>query len=141
MPQFAAYSVAAGLTQPIFDGGLLLGTFDQQKGVQDELLADYRKAVTSAFSDVEKALVAMRETRREEVALQQSLVASRKAFDLAEQQLRAGTIDYVTLLQTEQTLFTTLDTLSQARLAYFQAAVTLYQALGGGIPWQRQNDS
>ena len=44
-------------------------------------------------------------------------------------------IDFVTLLQTEQTLFTTLDSLSQARLAHFQAAVTLYQALGGGIPW------
>ncbi len=140
-PQAGLYSVAAGLTQPIFDGGLLLATFDQQKGVQEELLAGYRKAVVSAFSDVEKALVAVRETRREEVALQLSLVASRKAFDLAEQQLRAGTIDYVTLLQTEQTLFTTLDTLSQARLAYFQAAVTLYQALGGGIPWRGRDGS
>lgn len=140
-PQAGLYSVAAGLTQPIFDGGALLATFDQQKGVQEELLADYRKAVVSAFSDVEKALVAMRETRRQKVALELSLVASRLAFDLAEQQLRAGTIDYVTLLQTEQTLFTTLDSLSVARLAYFQAAVTLYQALGGGIPWRGRNDS
>ncbi len=140
-PQFAAYSLAAGLTQPIFDGGALLGTFQQQKGVQDELLVDYRKAVTSAFSDVVKALVAMRETRREKVALELSLVASRTAFDLAKQQLQAGTIDYVTLLQTEQTLFTTLDSLSVARLAYFQAAVTLYQALGGGIPWRSRKDS
>lgn len=140
-PQSGLYSVAAGLTQPIFDGGALLGTFEQQKGVQDELLADYRKAVVSAFADVEKALVAVKQTTLQEAGLQKSLVASRKAYDLAKEQLRAGTIDYVTLLQTEQTLFTTLDSLSQARLARFQAAVTLYQALGGGIPWRGQNDS
>ncbi len=140
-PQAGLYSVAAGLTQPIFDGGVLLGTFDQQKGVQDALLAGYRKAVVSAFSDVEKALVAVRQTTLQEAMLQKSLVASRRAYDLAKEQLRAGTIDYVTLLQTEQTLFTTLDALSQARLARYQAAVTLYQALGGGIPWRRPNDS
>ncbi|MHB8884589.1 MAG: efflux transporter outer membrane subunit [Methylovirgula sp.] len=139
-PGAGLYSVAASLSQPIFDGGVLLGTFDQQKGVQEETLAVYRKAVVAAFSDVEKALVALRETGREEAMLKQSLVASRKAYDLAEEQLRVGTIDYVTLLQTQQTLFTTLDTLSQARLAHFQAAVTLYQALGGGIPWQARND-
>lgn len=140
-PQAGLYSIAAGLTQPIFDGGALLGTFDQQKGLQDELLADYRKSVVSAFSDVAKALVAVRQTARQQVLLQQSVVASRKAYDLAELQLRAGTIDFVTLLQTEQTLFTTLDSLSQARLAHFQAAVTLYQALGGGIPWLNRSGS
>lgn len=140
-PQSGLYSVAAGLTQPIFDNGALLGTFDAQKAAQDALLAGYRKAVTSAFSDVEKALIALRDTGRQAALLQKSLVASRKAYDLAEEQLRAGTIDYVTLLQTQQTLFTTLDSLSQARLAHFQAAVTLYQALGGGMPWRMRDDS
>lgn len=140
-PQSGLYSVAAGLTQPIFDSGALLGAFDAQKAAQDALLAGYRKAVTSAFSDVEKALIALRDTGRQEALLQKSLVASRKAYDLAEEQLRAGTIDYVTLLQTQQTLFTTLDSLSQARLAHFQAAVTLYQALGGGVPWRMRDDS
>lgn len=140
-PSAGLYSVAAGLTQPIFDGGAILGTFEQQKGVQEELLADYRKSVVSAFTDVEKALIAVKQTALQEAALQKSYAASKKAYDLAEQQLTAGTIDYVTLLQTEQTLFNTLDSLSQARLAHFQAAVTLYQALGGGIPWRHPHDS
>ena len=46
--------------------------------------------------------------------------------------LRAGTIDTVTVLNAEQTLFQAEDTLAQARLAQFQAMVSLYQALGGG---------
>ncbi len=52
----------AGLTQPIFDGGRLQGNLDLQKGVQDQLLQNYRKAVISAFTDVENALIAMRQT-------------------------------------------------------------------------------
>ena len=39
----------AGLTQPIFDGGTLLGNLDLQKGIEDELLQNYRKAVISGF--------------------------------------------------------------------------------------------
>ncbi len=140
-PSSGLYSIAAGLTQPIFDGGAILGTFEQQKGVQEEILANYRKSVVSAFTDVEKALIAVKQTALQQAALQKSYDASKKAFDLAEQQLKGGTIDYVTLLQTQQTLFTTLDSLSQARLAHFQAAVTLYQALGGGIPWRHPHDS
>jgi NodT family efflux transporter outer membrane factor (OMF) lipoprotein len=131
-PASGLYSVAAALTQPIFDGGMLQANFDQRKGVQDELLADYHKAIVSAFTDVEKALIAMHDLAKEEATLRQSLAASRRAFSLAEEQLRAGTVDYVTVLQTQQTLFTTLDTLSQVRLSHLQAAVTLYQALGGG---------
>lgn len=140
-PSAGLYSIAAGLTQPIFDGGAIAGAFDQQKGVQEEMVAAYRKSVVSAFTDVEKALIAVKQTALQQAALEKSYAASKKAYDLAEQQLTAGTIDYVTLLQTEQTLFTTLDSLSQARLAHFQAAVTLYQALGGGVPWRHRNES
>src|SRR5262249_20123875 len=48
-PNALFYTVAASLTQPIFQGGLLLGQLDLQKGMREELLQDYRKAVISAF--------------------------------------------------------------------------------------------
>ena len=60
------------------------------------------------------------------------LFASRRAFQLAEQQLRAGTADIVTVLNTQLTLFQAEDALSQAQLARLLAFVSLYQALGGG---------
>ena len=60
------------------------------------------------------------------------LRASRRAFELSEQQLRAGTADIVVVLNTQLTLFQAEDTLSQAQLARLQAIVSLYQALGGG---------
>jgi NodT family efflux transporter outer membrane factor (OMF) lipoprotein len=131
-PQSVFITAAASLTQPIFDGGKLLGNLDLQKGTQDQLLQAYRKAAISAFTDVDNALVAIRETTLA-VQLDRAVVSSsRRAFDLSKQQLLAGTVNLVTLLQTEQTLFTAEITLAQAQLARLQAIVSLYQALGGG---------
>jgi outer membrane protein TolC len=131
-PASGLYSVAANLTQPIFDAGLLQAQFDQKKGLQDEYLADYKKAIITAFSDVEKALIALRDLAQEEALLRESLRASQRAYDLSVDQLNAGTLDIVTLLQTQQTLFTTRDTLSQVHLSRLQASISLYQAIGGG---------
>lgn len=131
-PHAAFFSLAAGLTQPIFDGGAIQGNFDNTKAKQDELLQTYRKTVVSAFADVDNALIAIKQTS-ERLRLQREVVAtSRRAFQLSEQQLRAGTADIVTVLNTQLTLFQAEDSLSQAQLARFQAIVSLYQALGGG---------
>ena len=127
-------SLAAGLTQPIFDAGKLQGNFDQIKGRQDELIANYKKSVLSGFADVEKALAAQRYQSRLEGLQHASLASSQRAYELSEQRLREGTVDLVTVLNTQNTLFQVQDALVQTRLARLQAAVSLYQALGGGWP-------
>ncbi len=131
-PESALYSLGAGLAQPIFDGQKLQGNLDLKKGVQDELLQNYRKAVISGFADVENALNGIRQTALRERLQGDVVTSSRRAFDIAEQRLREGTIDLVTVLQTQQTLYSAQDALVQARLAHMQAIVSLYQALGGG---------
>jgi len=131
-PESAIYSAAASLAQPIFHGGQLLGNLDLQKAKQDELLQNYRKAVIAAFGDVENALDAIHQTALREQRQADVVASSRRAFDISEERLREGTIDLVTVLQTQQTLFNAEDTLAQARLARLQAVVSLYQALGGG---------
>ena len=131
-PESAFFTLTGGLTQPIFDGLKLQGNLDYQKGFQDQLLQTYRKTVISAFIDVDNALSNIRQTTQS-VRLQADLVSSsQRAFDLSEQQLRAGTVNLVTLLQVQQTLFQAQDTQAQAQLARLQAIVSLYQALGGG---------
>ena len=133
-PKNTFYSLAAGLTQPIFDAGRLQGQFEQTKGRQDELLANYRKSVISGFSDVEKALAAIRYLAEQEKLQMLALASSQRAYELSEQRLREGTVDLVTVLNTQQNLFSVQDALVQTRLARLQAAVSLYQALGGGWP-------
>ena len=71
----------------------------------------------------------------------ESLAASRKALQLSEDRLKQGVLDVVTLLQTEQTLFTTQDTLVQVRLSRLTEAIALYQALGGAYAARVRNGS
>ncbi|HEY9455354.1 MAG TPA: efflux transporter outer membrane subunit [Bradyrhizobium sp.] len=131
-PHAAFFSMVGSLTQPIFDGGRILGNFELTKARQDELLQTYRKTVVQAFADVDNALMSIRQTT-ERLRLQRQVVAaSRRAFELSEQQLRAGTADIVTVLNTQTTLFQAEDLLWQAQLARLLAIVSLYQALGGG---------
>ena len=130
-PASTFYTAAFSLAQPIFDGGLLQGQYDQEKGIQHQLLAEYRKSVITAFSDVDKALAALKLYAQQEELTRESLAASRKAYQLSEQRLESGVLDVVSLLQVEQTLFSTQDTLVQVRLLRLEAAISLYQALGG----------
>jgi NodT family efflux transporter outer membrane factor (OMF) lipoprotein len=131
-PQSTFYSLAAGVTQPIFEGGRLMGNVDLQKGRQDELMQNYRKSVVSGFTDVDNALIAIRQTAEAERLLAAVVNSSRRAFQISEQRLNEGTVDLVTVLNTQQTLYQAQDALAQARLNRLSAVVQLYQALGGG---------
>lgn len=131
-PEAIAWQIAGNLTQPLFDGYNLQGQFMFAKARYAELAALYQKQILTALSDVENALIAVWETARQLKLQGQAVAAARRAYQAADMRLREGTIDIVTLSTTETTLFQNLDTLAQVRLAHFQAATSLYQALGGG---------
>jgi outer membrane protein, multidrug efflux system len=135
-PASRVWSLGAGLTQPIFHGGALLGGYSLAKAQYQELLADYHKAVISALANVEDALVAVQQSTEQVKRQQEATEEARRAYRFAQAQMRAGTINVLTLLNTETTLFTAEDALAQAKYAHLQSLVSLYQALGGG--WQQK---
>ncbi len=77
----------------------------------------YCQSILAAFGDVEIALIAIADGAERERLQRLVVTSSRQAFNIAETRLREGTIDLVTVLQTQQTLFTAEDLLVQARLA------------------------
>ncbi|MGH8326143.1 MAG: efflux transporter outer membrane subunit [Steroidobacteraceae bacterium] len=131
-PGGRVFSLSAGLTQPIFRGGAVLGEYRLSKARYDELLADYHKAVISAFGNVEDSLAAVQDTgnqlQREQVAADKA----RGAYGMAQDQFHAGVVNILTVLGTETSLFSAEDALAQAQLAHLTALVGLYNALGGG---------
>src|SRR6202049_4078033 len=131
-PHAAFFNLVGAVNAPIFDGGTILGNFEYTKARQDELLQTYRKTVISAFTDVDNALYSIKQTTIKLRLQREVVAASRRAFQLAEQQLRAGTADIVVVLNTQLTLFQAEDVLWQGGLARLLAFVSLYQALGGG---------
>ncbi len=136
-PESTIASLVAGLTQPIFDGYNLQGQLDLERARQDELLQNYRKNIVSAFTDVENALIAVRLTSEHERLQALAVASSRKAYQITDERLREGTIDIVTLLTSQQTLFQTQDALILIRLQRYQALISLFQALGGGYEYEQ----
>ena len=132
VPQSAIYSLAAGISQPLFDGFRLLSALDLQKGRRTELLQLYRKAIISGFGDVERALIAVQSLAEQERLQTEVVATARRAYELSETQLRAGTIDVTTVLNTQRTLDSAQDLRVIVRLIRLQAIVSLFQALGGG---------
>ena len=126
------YTMAASASQPIFHGGALFGALDQAEGLQQQNLQIYRKSILLAFSDVEQALVAVQQEELRERYQREVVRTSREAFNISRQRLEQGTLDMVTLTQTQQTLYSAEDLLAQVRLLRLLAVVQLYQALGGG---------
>jgi outer membrane protein, multidrug efflux system len=137
-PSSRIWSLGAGITQPIFQGGALLGGYALAKAQYQELLADYHKAVISALANVEDALIAVEQTTEQLSRQREATEHARRAYRFAQTQMRAGTINVLTLLNTETTLFTAEDALAQAKYAHLQSLVSLYQALGGG--WQQKEE-
>jgi len=131
-PGSRVFSLSAGVTQPIFHGGSVLGEYRLSKARYDELLADYHKAVISAFGNVEDSLTGVSDTgeqlQREQIATDKA----RSAYEMSQYQFHAGTVNILTVLSTENSLFTAEDALAQAQLAHLQAIVGLFNALGGG---------
>ncbi|MDB5413208.1 MAG: transporter [Rubritepida sp.] len=131
-PGSVLYSLGAGLTQPIFQLGALRAQLRLTEAQADELLENYRLAIVAALVDVENAIVALRETTDQEALQASATRSAERAYAISEAQLRAGTIDLITLLNTQLTLFNSRNTLAQVRLQKLQAAVGLFRALGGG---------
>ena len=134
-PVSRAWSATAGLTQPIFQGGALVGEYQLNKGRYAELLADYHKAVISAFGNVEDALVSVQQTADQLQRQQEAVATARHAYELTQAQFHAGVINILVVLSTETALFTAQDLLVQVKYSHLNALVALYSALGGG--WQR----
>ena len=128
----SAIGIAASLLQPIFDGGRLRGQKAIAESRERELVETYRKAILSAFVDVEQALAAASRQGQQEQLQDEVQTRARESLRLAEVRYRAGADDLLTVLDAQRTLFSAQDQLAQIRLNRLQSAVSLYKALGGG---------
>jgi NodT family efflux transporter outer membrane factor (OMF) lipoprotein len=128
----SAVSLALSLLQPIFDGGRLRGQVALSESRERELVESYRKAILSAFADVEQALVAVSRSQQRETLQAQVQESARNALRLAEIRYREGADDLLAVLEAQRTLFQAQDQLASIRLDRLAGAVALYKALGGG---------
>jgi len=126
------WSLAAGLTQPLFNGGSLSAKKRAAIAAYDQALAQYRTTVLGAFQNVADALRAI-ESDAEALRTQaQAEALAREALDLSNEQYKSGAVSYLQLLDAQRTYQQTLINLVQAQAARYADTAALFQALGGG---------
>ena len=117
---------------PIFDAGRNQAGLDSAKVGRDIALAQYEKAIQTAFREVADAL-ATRATLADQLGAQQrQATAEATRFKLSDLRYQNGISSYLDLLDAQRSLFTARQAVVQTRLAQLQSQVTLYKTLGGG---------
>jgi NodT family efflux transporter outer membrane factor (OMF) lipoprotein len=137
-PGTGFWTIAAGATQTIFDGGTLLHKKRAAEAGFDEAAAQYQATVLTAFQNVADTLEALKSDADALAAAVRSEAAAKTSLDIAKRQLALGAVNYLALLNAEQTYEQAVVNRVQAQAMRFADTAALYQALGGGW-WNRQD--
>ena len=134
------WTLAAGLTQPLFHGDALAAQRRAAIAGFDAAAAQYRGTLLTAFQNVADALRAL-EFDAQALAAQAAAEASaRRALDVADAQWRSGAVSRLQVLMAQQAWQQSRIALAQAQAARYADTAALFQALGGGW-WNREPPS
>ena len=126
------FTMAPQAVLPIFDAGRNQANLEAAKVGRDIAVAQYEKAIQTAFREVADALAGRATLGEQLAALQQQADADAERLRLVELRYRGGVASSLDLLDAQRSLFATQQSLAQVRLAQQQSQVALYKALGGG---------
>jgi outer membrane protein, multidrug efflux system len=125
-------SYAAGLSQPIFQGGALRNNLRYAKSQELQALIGYQQTIQRAFGDVSDALIGYDKYHGVREHQEQTVKDLQESVDVSLMRYRGGTATYLDVLDSQRSLFQAELTLAQARNNEYQGLVQLYKALGGG---------
>ena len=120
------------LNLPVFDSGRLSSRVDQASAEKKQLLASYERAVQNAFTEVNDALVNVRQNTEREAALNASQSSASKALEIANNRYKSGYTGYLEVLDAQRVFNDASLAYVQSRQARLTSTVELFKALGGG---------
>ena len=126
------WNLALGVVQPLFDAGKLKAGQKAAEARYEQGLAEYAKTILTAFSEVESALLTRKEQLERRDRIMNFLMEARATQKVAESRYERGLVDYLTVLDAQQTRFEAEEKLVLVDLAILSNRVTLHRALGGG---------
>ena len=135
-PELSAFtnvwSLAAGLTGPIFQGGQILETYRANVAAWEQAKLQYEQAVITAFREVSSALTALEKLVQVEAEQARAVQAYEDSVRTAIKRYQGGLASYFEVLEAQQLLFPAENQLAQVRADRLFTYVQLYKALGGG---------
>jgi NodT family efflux transporter outer membrane factor (OMF) lipoprotein len=131
-PATTTVSLSASLAQQLLDNGGRKRNVEQARLSLETALANYRQAVIQAFNDIEVQLRNIQLIRDQGLVTERNLESAEEQFRLAELRYNEGVSNFQTVINAQNSLFSTRDAVLQNRLQQLNAIISLYQSLGGG---------
>jgi len=117
---------------PVFNAGRNQAALEAAKAGREMAVAQYEKAIQSAFREVSDALASQSLLAEQSRAQQAQTTAEAERLRLSGLRYQNGVASYLDLLDAQRSLFALEQAVVQVRLAQLQNQVQLYKALGGG---------
>ena len=125
-------SVGPALTLPIFTGGRLQGELKSARASYDEAVANYNRTLVQAFQDVADAVTSLKALSGQLEQDEAGLEAALESFEIASNRYRGGLANYLEVLISEDTMLSSLRSVTDLRARRFSLSISLVRALGGG---------
>ncbi|HLV18522.1 MAG TPA: efflux transporter outer membrane subunit [Pseudomonas sp.] len=126
------WSLGPALAMQLFDGGARRAELERTEAAYDQTVAEYRQTVLEAFREVEDALVELSVLEREQALQQEAVEAARESLRLVENQYRAGTVDFNSVVNVQAAALNNQRSALTLLGNRLRASVQLIAALGGG---------
>ncbi|RRV16901.1 efflux transporter outer membrane subunit [Pseudomonas saudiphocaensis] len=130
------WSIGPEFAMTLFDGGLIRSRIEQAEASYDQTVAGYRQTVLDSFREVEDSLVQLRVLGEEAQVQREALEAAQESLRLIENQYRAGTVDFLSVVTVQTTALNNERTSLNLLCSRLLSSVQLVTALGGG--WHSQ---
>lgn len=125
------WSAGANASYAIFQGGAGHANVRLTEAQRNAAVADYQKAIQTAFREVSDALARRGTMGKELTARTEQAAAAADALRLSEARYRAGIENFLATLDAQRSSYSAQQTLVQTKLESAQNLVDLYQSLGG----------
>jgi outer membrane protein TolC len=126
------WSIGPTIRWPVFDAGRIRANIEVRNAQQEQALRQYEKTILTALEDVENSLVSYGKEQTRYRSLSEALAANRRAVEMANELYTRGLVDFLNVLETQRSLYSSESDLAQSEAAMASNLVALYKALGGG---------
>ena len=128
------YALGASLTWPVLDFGRVRSRISAREARAEQALAGYEQSVALALEEAEGTLTQFTRDAQQRERLGAAAADAEDAFRLASLRFQAGSVDFLSVLDSQRQALLTRDALVQAEVAQATGLVAVYRALGGGWP-------
>lgn len=128
------WSFVPSISLPIFTGGANLATLRQAEADEKIMVAQYEKAIQTAFAEVADAMATKGTVTRQTEALKRLMNATTRAYNLSMSRYKNGLDGFLTVLESQRQMVQSQTNYIQSEQQRINALIQLYKVLGGGAP-------